>query len=162
MTPVDAPITRTNLSIASVGITEAPEILEALLGSCVAIVLWDKTERRGAMGHCLLPEGPDSFDGPQGKYVNTAIREMLRLLTARGSNSQRIVAKLVGGAKMFGKAETLTIGARNVEAAKRILSEHGIPLVASHIGGTVGRKILFSPADGEVEIWNGPRLLETL
>lgn len=162
MTPVDASLTRNSLSIAGLAVTEPPELLETLVGSCVAVVLWDETSRRGAMGHALLPESPAEFDGPAGKYVDTALVRMVHELSARGSPVANLTAKLVGGAKMFGRTNSLDIGRRNVEAARRALESQGIPLLASHTGGTLGRKVIFSPADGAVEIWNGPRLLETL
>ncbi len=162
MTPVDAPVTRISLSIAGLALTEPPELLETLVGSCVAIVLWDETSRRGAMGHALLPESPADFDGPKGKYVDTAVVQMIRELSERGSSIGNLAAKLIGGAKMFGRTNSLDIGRRNVEAATRLLESQGISLRASHTGGTLGRKVIFSPADGAVEIWNGPRLLETL
>lgn len=155
-------MTRTKLAIASLAVTEAPELLETLLGSCVAVILWDPARRRGAMAHALLPQCPAQYDGPIAKYVDTAILDMIRELSSRGSQTDDLVAKLAGGAKMFGRTNSLNIGKRNIDAAERLLREHGIPLVATHTGGTEGRKIIFSPADGAVEVWNGPRLLETL
>ena len=146
MTPVDATIAaRINISVASLAVTEAPELLETLLGSCVAIILWDENQRRGALAHALLPKSPAGFEGPKGKYVDTALGELIQRLSACGSPVENLVAKLAGGAKMFGRANDLNIGKRNTEAAQRLLQDHGISLVATHTGGTEGRKIIFSP-----------------
>lgn len=65
-----------------------------------------------------------------------------------------MVAKLAGGAQMFEvtRSEFMNIGKRNVEAAKKILDELKIPIVAEDTGGNYGRTIIFYSEDGRLEI----------
>lgn len=71
-----------------------------------------------------------------------------------GSQKKDMVAKLAGGAQMFEvtRSEFMNIGKRNVEAAKKILDELKIPIVAEDTGGNYGRTIIFYSEDGRLEI----------
>lgn len=46
----------------------------------------------------------------------------------------------------------ITIGARNVEAARETLAIAGIPLVGEDVGADHGRSVYLSLADGTVEV----------
>jgi len=60
-------------------------------------------------------------------------------------------AKIFGGAAMWSNTAGLfAIGLRNIELAQQQLQELQIPLVASDVGGTLSRKILFNTGDGSV------------
>jgi chemotaxis protein CheD len=59
-------------------------------------------------------------------------------------------AKLFGGAcvleAMQGRENHL--GDKNVEIARKMLADAGIPVVASDVGGGRGRKLIFHPHEG--------------
>ena len=90
---------------------------------------------------------------PLGKYADTAIPEMLRLLgdLADGA-SLRLSAKMVGGAKMFAFQSGMTIGDQNVAAIDAILDRLGIPVLGRDCGGERGRRISFDVATGELTV----------
>jgi Chemotaxis protein; stimulates methylation of MCP proteins len=44
------------------------------------------------------------------------------------------------------------VGVRNVEVARQVLNQFEIPVVARHIGGTSGRKIIFNTSTGKVKM----------
>lgn len=46
----------------------------------------------------------------------------------------------------------LQIGDENIAAARDVLAEQGIPIVAECIGGTKGRTIIFDISDGSVAV----------
>ena len=48
----------------------------------------------------------------------------------------------------------MPIGAQNVAVATRFLEEAGVPLVESEVGGTRGRRVVFSIATGNVSVKN--------
>jgi chemotaxis protein CheD len=125
------------------------------LGSCVAIFLYAARQRVGGLAHALLPGGsrPERERTP-GKFVASALEAMLRKFEDLGVDPAHLVAKLTGGASMFAGAakERQSIGDRNVRAAVRALEEMKIPLVASDVGGALGRTIHASTGDGTVEI----------
>ncbi|MHA2089238.1 MAG: chemotaxis protein CheD [Candidatus Kariarchaeaceae archaeon] len=135
--------------IGEIVIGRAPDTLEALaLGSCVAIFIYDEITKVGGCAHVLLPESKQfsEYNKP-GKYADTAIPEMIKLLKQKGAKSERFRAKLVGGARMFeltGKNKlTLDVGYRNIEAIKKHLREISIPVVAEDTGADYGRTVEF-------------------
>ena len=132
------------------------------LGSCVGLVLYPKHslshDRCAIMGHIMLPEshnredtkGRNKSDLP-AKYANKAIPYMISRLQKLGYHSKTLEAKLVGGAKMFGKSsDTLDIGKENIRATKESLKLHSIPLVKEFTGGDRGMNINFVVKDYEL------------
>lgn len=136
----------------------APDSLKTSgLGSCVAVIIYDPLMKIAAMGHVMLPnsEMDKSPSLKAGKYADTAIISMVEALILVGANPSRFVAKIVGGAQMFGfksSAHLPPIGKRNVDACLRGLSAHNIPVVLQETGGTNGRTVEFFCADGTVSI----------
>ena len=64
-----------------------------------------------------------------------------------------IRAKLAGGANMFPDiSRSDHIGKRNVDAAKKALTELRIPLIAEDTGGTYGRTIVLDTATGKLKV----------
>jgi chemotaxis protein CheD len=101
----------------------------------------------------VLPYSPGQIELP-GKYADTAIPELLRQmqLLSRGE-PLRPVAKLAGGANMFNSYGSLaTIGEQNITAVERQLEERRIPVVARHVGGEQGRRMLLDSASGLVTV----------
>jgi chemotaxis protein CheD len=122
------------------------------LGSCVAVVLYDPRERVAGLAHVMLPV-PTSRNQTPGRFAPTAIPEMVRLMEAAGARPRGLFARIVGGAAMFESVlptEGLRLGARNIEAVREALSKAQIPLRGEDVGGSFGRSIYFTAADGKV------------
>jgi chemotaxis protein CheD len=130
-------------------VAAGPAAVTTILGSCVAVCVWDGTLGIGGINHYLLPSGLRT--GTSGlRYGNTAIHSLLEKLARTGTRVQNLRAKIFGGAcvldAMRGKENHL--GDKNIEIARRALAEANIPVVASDVGGTRGRKLIFHPHDG--------------
>ncbi|MFT8871342.1 MAG: chemotaxis protein CheD [Sporolactobacillus sp.] len=127
-----------------------PETLRSLgLGSCVGIVIYSERLHLAAMAHVMLPDSAlarsDVF--MPGKYADTAVPELLRILKGRGLSTGELKAKMAGGAEMFKSVRTLplgSIGKRNVEAVHRELRLLGIPVIGEETGANYGRTVEFS------------------
>lgn len=136
----------------------APDSLKTSgLGSCVAVIIYDPFMKMAGMGHVMLPssEMDRSPSLKTGKYADTAIFSIVEALRIAGANSSRFIAKLVGGAQMFGfksSAHLPPIGTRNVEACLRGLKAYNIPVVLQETGGTNGRTVEFFCEDGTISI----------
>jgi chemotaxis protein CheD len=126
------------------------------LGSCVAIMLHDPQAGAGAMAHVLLPSISLARDiTNRAKFPETAVPLLVERLTALGADPRRLVAKLAGGASMFGQLVTpgtIQMGERNVLAARSALRTAAIPIVREAVGGERGRTVRFHLKDGRVEI----------
>ena len=124
------------------------------LGSCVAVALYDPKERVAGLAHVMLPEQTNRNHTP-GRFAPTAIPEIVRLMETAGARPRGLFARLVGGAAMFESVlptEGLRLGARNIEAVRAALKEAEIPIRGEDVGGTFGRTVYFTAADGKIVV----------
>ena len=136
-------------------LAEVGQLVTVGLGSCVAITLWDKGRRAGALAHVLLPEPPgeSTVENP-AKYASTAVLALVEAMRDRGAQGP-YVATLTGGAGLFGqmlKMRGENVGARNTVAARAALSVAKIPVIGEDTGGDYGRTVSLDVADGTVTV----------
>ncbi len=131
--------------------SKEPYMVKTILGSCVAICLWDKRLKIGGINHYMLPSW-NGNDLASPKYGNIALDKLIERLQAMGSRVEDLQAKIFGGGELLdsGKGTAIVIGERNIRVARLMLEDRKIPIVASSIGGKRGRKILFFTDTGEV------------
>ena len=126
------------------------------LGSCVAIMLHDAQTNAGAMAHVLLPSISLARDiTNHAKFPETAVPLLIERLKGLGADPRRLVAKLAGGASMFGQLVTpgtIQMGERNLLASRSALRAAAIPIIRESVGGERGRSVRFHVKDGRVEI----------
>ncbi len=142
------------VGIADWKVTSSPNHIITLgLGSCVGIVLYDKTTKIGGMVHIMLPDSTQfkNTDKP-AKFADTGIELLYNELIKYGANKPYITAKIAGGAQMF-KGHTsnlLNIGERNIIKTKEVLKKLGITLRAEATGGNKGRTLILQTDTGKV------------
>ena len=134
-----------------------PGMLTTLgLGSCVGIALYEPCKKIIGLAHVMLPSSEMSRNnGNAAKFADTAIVKLVEEMLKLGANKNIIIAKLAGGAQMFGfnlSSELMKIGERNVSTTKRKLEELNIPVVSEDTGGNYGRTIEFYSYDGRLVI----------
>ncbi|HSC59227.1 MAG TPA: chemotaxis protein CheD [Gemmatimonadales bacterium] len=124
-------------------------VASTILGSCVAVCLWDARAGVGGINHFLLPWEVENGISST-RYGNVATRALIARLEALGSRRTQLLAKVFGGASVLDTATPAAdaLGARNVAFAERALAEAGIPIVSRDVGGTRGRKLYFRTDDG--------------
>jgi chemotaxis protein CheD len=130
-------------------ISREPCRVTTVLGSCVAVGVWDPTSGIGGVNHFLLPQGSD----PQSpRFGNVAVRTLIREVVAAGARRRSLQAKLFGGACVLRAFKGLGtgphLGQKNVEVARQILIDEGIPVAAEDVEGERGRKLIFQTHDG--------------
>ncbi len=80
---------------------------------------------------------------------------MLKDVLALGAVKSRLVAKMAGGAQMFAFAnatDIMRVGARNADAAKKMLQKLGIKIIAEDTGGTYGRTVSINLETGMYKV----------
>lgn len=138
---------------------EATE-MTTILGSCVAICIWDEIAGIGGMNHFMLPQDIGThFATP--RYANHATTLLLDQLRTAGADPRRMHAKVFGGACILAGAVSSgrDLGALNVFAARERLLAERIPIVDEHTGGAHGRKIVYQSATGETSVTQVNRVL---
>ncbi|MFA5216301.1 chemotaxis protein CheD [Sulfuricurvum sp.] len=140
----------TFIHVGQIHVDSAPSAISTVLGSCVAVCLYDNTLGIGGMNHYLLPFwNGNGLQSP--KFGNVSIPKLIESMMAKGSTSRTIEAKIFGGASMnIGASESMMIGQKNILVAKEILKEYKITIVAEDVGGQNGRKIQFDLERGKV------------
>jgi chemotaxis protein CheD len=123
------------------------------LGSTVAIAMYDPTVGVGGLANAVVPTREEGRGGTADKFVDTAVRGLLRELTERGAGYANLRAKLAGGAIIVTFEELDTgVGAENVAAARRELARLDVPVVAEATGGDHGRTIRFDTDTGAMTV----------
>ena len=145
------------VGMADLKVGQAPDTLTTLgLGSCIGLTLYDPVSKIGGLVHYMLPDSTKLKNNTNiAQFGDTGIRELLKQVLASGANQRRLVAKIAGGACMFemsGLSSVGNVGARNAEAAKEILKELKIPLVAEDTGLNYGRTVELKCETGEYVI----------
>ena len=156
-TALASPTAIHNIGMAQMRVVKPPEQARAVLGSCVGLVLYAPQTQHGIMGHIVLPLRRDSEDC-LGKFADSAVPEMVKMLRGQVGLSTRLIAKMAGGASMFNNKGPLQIGNDNIEAVRQALERLRIPVHAEHLGGNKGRRVTFDPATGEfcIEVQGQP------
>lgn len=127
--------------------------IETLLGSCVAVTIWDPLTATGACCHYLLPGAEQSNEPTEahGKYGRRVIPAMFDALRRRGIPPGRCEYKLFGGGRMF-VGDVGDIGAQNIACARELLKREGLSPAAECVGDEGHRKIRLDVATGAVHV----------
>ena len=116
--------------------------LKTLLGSCVALMFYDRKKKIKAMNHFLLPSTSDNSNDM--KYGLYSVEAMLNEMYKQGCSKSDIVAKISGGADIMNLNLKNSIGSRNVEFAKEFCQKEGFRVISEHVRGEHGRLILLA------------------
>ena len=126
--------------------------MSTLLGSCVAVCLFDPLLRVGGLNHFMLPNMGRSQHGDVDSLLSGdfAMESLLNALLQKGAKKVRLQAKGFGGGTIIDiQGGSLSIGMRNANFAKEWLDREGIPLLSSDFLGPWSRKVLFLPNTGD-------------
>lgn len=125
--------------------------MATLLGSCVAVCLFDPLARIGGLNHFMLPNIRPSRSARPDSLLSgdVAMRALLDALLDSGAIKEHIQAKAFGGGAIQDVSGPLAdVGLRNARFAEEWLRQEGIPLLASDLLGPWSRKIVFLPDSG--------------
>jgi chemotaxis protein CheD len=92
------------------------------------------------------------------RYVDFSIRQLAWQFDQLDVSRGEVQVKVFGGAEVlgFGAAAKTVIGKLNSEAAIEVLESEGFRIIASSLGGNLGRQIQFHIGTGEVTLrWLG-------
>lgn len=144
------------------GVSDQSVTMSTLLGSCVAVCLYDPVKRVMGMNHFLLASRKQSIKGSllasdAGRYGIHAMELLINGVLNKGGRRANLRAKAFGGGNVLGRVckdtpDFMCIGSINVRFVREFLERDGIPLVAADLGGVVGRQIHFTGSDYSVYV----------
>jgi len=89
--------------------TKSGIIRTSPLGTCVAVIAYDKTSKTGGIAHTMLPgKSPTKDKKEENKYAENAIENLLDELKSLGSKKANIEICLIGGANVMRKENDAT------------------------------------------------------
>ena len=129
-----------------------PAIVKIILGSCMAVCVFDSRLGIGGATHYLLPSVPAESQ-PSPRYGDVAIATLFEELQKLGSRKQDLQVHLYGGACVLSALSSSgreSIGELNIRLAIDTLSRMKIPIVKFDTGGSNGRKVRMQTNNGEI------------
>lgn len=115
---------------------------KTLLGSCVAIMFYDRNKKIKGMNHFLLPDTNSSLEDM--KYGLYSVEAMLNEMYKAGCSKKDMVAKISGGVDIMKLNSAQSIGSRNVDFARKFCTSEGFKILSEHVRGEHGRLILLA------------------
>ncbi len=123
-----------------------PKISIYGLGSCIALILYDKKNDVYAMSHILLPKSRKSeINGPlkyPHKFADSSIEDLISELLKHGAERENIKAIVIGGAQIF-QNHYNNISELNIKTVKQKLRSINIKILKEDTGGTQGRVLIY-------------------
>lgn len=125
----------------------APTVITTVLGSCVAVCLYDPIAKVGGMNHFLLPLPVEKERSP--RFGAVAVPQLVEAVLQAGAARGSLVAKVFGGASVIAAmSRGRRLGEENAVLALRLLDEARIPVLDQDVGGSRGRKLVFFADEG--------------
>ena len=133
-------------------ISTEPCTLRTILGSCVAVCLYDPGLRIGGMNHYMLARALSPHER-SFRHGDRALAELLGRLLRLGCDRSSLCATVVGGARVLSTfSDVMHLGRRNSEFATEWLHDEGITVVASDVLGNCARRLDFHVEDGTCSV----------
>jgi len=138
------------IHVGEIHIGARPTEINTILGSCVAVCLYDSVSRMGGMNHYLVPLwNENGLQSP--KFGNISIPRLIDSMVNIGCEIRNMEAKIFGGGNVIDiTSEEMMIGRKNILIAKEILREYNIPITAQDVGGNKGRRIMMRSDTGKI------------
>jgi len=133
-------------------VTDKPVLMATLLGSCVAVCVYNRMSTAAGMNHFLRNRALAQNE-PCGKSGDTSITYLIQALLSKDKKASHLEAKIFGGGEVVASLGLVGgIGADNIIMARKVLGEYKIPIVQEDVGGKQGRKIYFNTKNFSVQV----------
>lgn len=128
------------------------------LGSCLAVVTYDRKQRRAGLLHVMLPDSgiekmsKSSIAFNPFKYVDTGVPELFRKHYRYGANKRDLCIGVFGGAQVFDREDYFNIGKRNYLALRKLLWKEGVLISHENVGSNVHRTVNVDVSTGIITL----------
>lgn len=143
------------VGIADVIVSRNQVNLYTVVGSCIAVCIYDPVKHIGGMVHVMLPEmSLFKSKEPPTKFADVAVPQLIAKMESEGGKRSWMTAKLAGGANVL---KTLTnggesIGQKNFDATVKALVKERVRIADQDVLGNKARTVLFNIENGVVDI----------
>ena len=126
-------------------------LVTTILGTCVAVCLYDPVTKTGGINHFMLAQWDGNGAG-SAKYGDVATHSLYDKMLQLGADKRKLQARLYGGLCRKGGGDAFNIGIKNILVARKMLSQLQIPVLSQDVGGHSPRKLVFHTSTGMVKM----------
>jgi chemotaxis protein CheD len=153
------------------------QVIVTVLGSCIAVCLYETQLKIGGMNHFMLPQlnndglvTADEKSSEQtrseqdtdkkfladyqhsnaARYGNAAMELLINEIIKLGGSRKNLTAKIFGGSAIIGAK--IDVGQKNINFIHDYLAIENIASLSQDLGGSYARKVYFIPATNEVYV----------
>ena len=135
------------IKIGELYAADEPTVIYTLLGSCVAVCIYDRKKGIGGMNHIFLPGNQKS--GSSARYGENAMKYLIKNICSLGGERKNLVAKAFGGAHVIPAiSKGAGVGSKIVDFVIYYLKKEKIEILAHDFGGNKTRKVYFHTDTG--------------
>ena len=144
-----------HVGIAEMKLSADPNVVLSAphLGSCVAVAIYDRKNRRGGVIHCLLPfsgKDPEKAQKTPLMYVDTGVSKLIENFLSSGVSKSDVEIYVAGGANINDDNNVFKIGKNNYTVLRKLLWKNNLLIKAEHVGGSISRTLSLHVDTGEV------------
>ena len=144
-----------------VSVSIKPVILRAMaIGSCIAVVAYDRHKKIGGLAHIMLPgRSPSEDSEDRTKYAEDAIDILLDTTKKLGAGKEDLEINLVGGADVIGEG---SISGEVVGSVLDYLKKLGIEPKNKKTDGAKRRSVSLDIESGKIFYSEGDSMTKEL
>lgn len=136
-----------DVDTGQIRVSADPATLQAIaLGSCIALVVYERKKRIGGIAHIMLPGKSPSMK-KRTRYAEDAIEELLVSTKKMGAEIDDVEISVVGGANVLQEGD---IPERVLESVLDCLKKLRVELVGMRVGGIERRSAFLDTVSGDV------------
>ena len=147
-------------------VTCEDEVIDTVLGSCVAACIRNPRLGIGGMNHFMLPRPSGSRDdaweriaGRATRYGSASMEQLINRVLSAGGQRKELEVKIFGGGRVLSSLSD--IGARNIIFVRDFLRKEGLKVISEDTGDTCSRHVHYFPRTGRVRVRHlSPRTLD--
>jgi chemotaxis protein CheD len=145
------------VDISDLVTTDDPEdvLVTYALGSCIAVLLYDRVRRAAGMIHYMLPLSSTNVERARAKpamFADTGVPLLFERMYRLGCEKKNLVVKAAGGGQLYDDHGTFEIGRRNYTILRKMLWRNNVLITAEDVGGTKSRTVRMWTATGRVVV----------
>jgi len=142
------------IHIGQIHVATEPTVIKTVVGSCIAVCLFDPVLRLGGMNHFLLPtpsNGDRSAD--LARFGIHAMELLIGALQKVGGDRHRLQAKVFGGGHVLAVSSPMnSVPAQNIRFIQQFMASERIPVRGWDLGGYLPRRVHFYTDSGSAYV----------
>jgi chemotaxis receptor (MCP) glutamine deamidase CheD len=139
-----------SIHIGGIFASNSPSVVRTVLGSCIAVCLYEPVTRVGGMNHFMLPAGGSDLT-VNARYGIHSMELLINECMKSGGDRRLFTAKVFGGGHVLRIRETDgNVPQINIKFALEFLKTENIPIVKQDLGGYSAREVCFYTDSGKV------------